>query len=52
MSKIRIYDLAKEAGIKSTELADKLIDLGYDIKGYSSSVDEETADKIRKEVLG
>jgi N utilization substance protein A len=49
--KVRVYDLAKEAGMKSTELADKLIDLGYDIKGYSSTVDEETAEKIRNEVL-
>ena len=50
--KVRVYELAKEAGMKSTELADKLIDLGYDIKGYSSTVDEETAEKIRNEVLG
>jgi N utilization substance protein A len=49
--KVRVYDLAKEAGMKSTELADKLIDLGYDIKGYSSTVDEETAEKIRNEVI-
>ncbi len=52
MSKIRIYDLAKEAGIKSTELADKLIDLGYNIKGHSSSIEEEVADEIRRNVLG
>ena len=50
--KVRVYDLAKEAGMKSTELAEKLIELGYDIKGFSSSVDSETADKIRDEVLG
>jgi N utilization substance protein A len=49
--KVRVYELAKEAGMKSTELADKLIDLGYEIKGYSSTVDEETAEKIRNEVL-
>ena len=49
--KVRVYELAKEAGMKSTELADKLIELGYDIKGYSSSVDGETAEKIRNEVL-
>jgi hypothetical protein len=48
---VRVYDLAKEAGMKSTELADKLIELGYDIKGYNSTVDGETADKIRNEVL-
>ena len=49
--KVRVFELAKEAGMKSKELADKLIELGYDIKGYSSSVDGETADKIRNEVL-
>jgi N utilization substance protein A len=49
--KVRVYELAREAGMKSTELADKLIDLGYDIKGYNSTVDGETADKIRNEVL-
>jgi len=51
MTKIRVYELAKEAGMKSTELADKLLELGYDIKGYNSTVDEETAEKIRNEVL-
>jgi N utilization substance protein A len=49
---VRVYELAKESGMKSTELAEKLIALGYDIKGYNSSVDSETADKIRNEVLG
>jgi len=49
--KVRVFELAKEAGMNSKELADKLIELGYDIKGYSSSVDGETADKIRNEVL-
>ena len=52
MSKIRIYDLAKEAGMKGSELADKLIDLGYDIKGHSSTVEDEVADEIRRNVLG
>jgi len=52
MSKIRIYDLAKEAGMKSSELAEKLIDLGYDIKGHSSTVDDDVADEIRRNVLG
>jgi N utilization substance protein A len=50
--KVKVYELAKEAGMKSKELAEKLIELGYDIKGYSSSVDAETAEKIRQEVLG
>ncbi len=52
MSKIRVYDLAKEAGMASKELADKLIALGYDIKSHSSTVSEEVADEIRRNVLG
>jgi N utilization substance protein A len=49
---IKIYELAREAAVKSKDLADRLIDLGYDIKGFNSSVDGATAEKIRKEVLG
>ncbi|MFT5698354.1 MAG: translation initiation factor IF-2 [Desulforhopalus sp.] len=51
MSRVRVYELAKEAGMSSKALTDKLIDLGYDISGHSSSVDDETAEKIRKTVL-
>jgi translation initiation factor IF-2 len=52
MSRVRIFDLAKEAGMKSKELADKLISLGYPIKGFSSTVDEKMAADIRRKVLG
>jgi translation initiation factor IF-2 len=52
MSKIRVYDLAKEAGMASKELADKLIELGYNIKSHSSTVEDEVADEIRRNVLG
>ena len=48
MSRVRVYELAKEADMSSKELADKLIAAGYDIKGHSSTVDEETAESIRK----
>lgn len=51
MSKVRVYELAKEAGMNSKALTEKLIELGYDIKGHSSTVDAETADKIRETVL-
>ncbi len=51
MSRVRIYELAKEAGMSSKVLADKLIADGYDIKGHSSTVDEETAARIRSTVL-
>ncbi|HHB76751.1 MAG TPA: translation initiation factor IF-2, partial [Desulfobulbus sp.] len=52
MSRVRIYELAKEAGLKSKELADKLIALGYPIKGHSSTVDEDMAAEIRRKVFG
>jgi translation initiation factor IF-2 len=52
MSRIRIHELAKEVGMASKVLVEKLIDLGYDIKGYSSTVDEDVANDIRSKVLG
>ncbi len=52
MSRVRIYELAKEAGLKSKELADKLIKLGYPIKSHSSTVDDDMAADIRRKVLG
>ncbi|RUM36253.1 MAG: hypothetical protein DSY57_05920 [Desulfobulbus sp.] len=52
MSRVRIYELAKEAGLKSKELADKLIALGYPIKGHSSTVDDDMAAEIRRKVFG
>ncbi len=52
MSKVRVYELAKEAGLKSKELADKLIALGYPVKSHSSTVDEDTAEDIRRNVFG
>ena len=52
MSRVRIYELAKEAGMSSKALAEKLMEQGFDIKGHSSTVDDDTAEKIRKTVLG
>jgi translation initiation factor IF-2 len=51
MSKVRIYELAKEAGMSSKMLTEKLLENGYDIKGPSSTVDENVAEKIRKTLL-
>jgi translation initiation factor IF-2 len=51
MSRVRIYELAKEAGMSSKALASKLIAQGYEVKGHSSTVDDETAEKIRSTVL-
>ena len=51
MKKVRVYELAKEAGVESKALAVKLIGLGFDIKGYSSTLSEQKADEVRR-ILG
>jgi translation initiation factor IF-2 len=51
MSRVRVYELAKEAGMNSKVLADKLQESGFDVKGPSSTVDTDTAEKIRRTVL-
>ena len=50
MSRVRVYELAKEAGLKSKELAAKLIAMGYPIKSHSSTVDDDMAADIRKKI--
>ncbi|MBU0730355.1 MAG: translation initiation factor IF-2 [Proteobacteria bacterium] len=50
MSKIRVYELAKEIEMDSKVMAAKLIDLGYDVKSYNSSLDEEIANEIREKM--
>ncbi|PIE57157.1 MAG: translation initiation factor IF-2 [Desulfobulbus propionicus] len=52
MSKVRVHELAKEAGVKSKELVDKLIAMGYPVKSHSSTVEEDVAKEIRRKVLG
>ena len=47
MTKVRVYALAKEAGMEGKELAEKLIEMGYDVKSHSSSIDEDVAAEIR-----
>jgi translation initiation factor IF-2 len=44
MSRIRVYDLAKEADMPSKELAEKLIALGYNIKSNCKWVEDDVAD--------
>ena len=47
---IRAHKLAKELGISSKELIEKLHVLKVDIKGHMSSLDDETADIVRQEL--
>jgi len=46
MSSFRVYDIAKELNIASSEIVKKCKELGIDIKSHSSSVNEEQRGKI------
>ncbi len=52
MAKVRIYDLAKELGMKSKELTGRLIEWGYPVVNHSSSIEEDMAADIRKRIAG
>lgn len=47
---IRVHQLAKEAGITSKELIDKLHSLKIDVKGHMSALDDDTAFLVREEL--
>lgn len=51
MDKVRITEIAKELGMKNKEIVDKAIDLGLDVKGHSSSISTEDAEKLMNYVL-
>ncbi|MEN8142540.1 MAG: translation initiation factor IF-2 [Thermodesulfobacteriota bacterium] len=50
MAKVRVYELAKEIGIEGKDMAEKLIEMGYDVKSHSSSLDAAVADDIRQKL--
>ncbi|WP_022854109.1 translation initiation factor IF-2 [Thermodesulfatator atlanticus] len=50
MSKVRIYDLARELGMQPKDLVEEVRKLGYDIKSHSSTVEDYEADRIRREL--
>lgn len=47
MSKIRIYELAKELNVPSKKLVDALADLNLNVRNHMSTVDKVVADIIR-----
>ncbi len=52
MSKIRVYELAKEAGMESKVLTAKLIELGFDVKAYNSTLEPDEVEMIRAKIFG
>lgn len=47
---IRVHELAKELGIASKELINKLHELKVDVKGHMSSLDDDTAILVKEEL--
>jgi len=50
MVNVRVFQLARDLGLPSQEVIDRLKKLGADVKTASSSVDEDTADKLKRAV--
>ncbi|HIJ77706.1 MAG: translation initiation factor IF-2 [Desulfobulbaceae bacterium] len=50
MTKIRVYELAKEAEMENKDLMTKLAEMGYAVKSHSSSLEEEEASEIRQKL--
>jgi translation initiation factor IF-2 len=48
MVNVRIFQLARDLGLPSQEVIDRLKKLGVEAKTASSSVDEDTADKLKR----
>ncbi len=47
MAKPRLHEIAKELGIKSSDVVAAAIEMGMEVKSHQSSVSEEEADKLR-----
>ncbi|MPZ72276.1 MAG: translation initiation factor IF-2 [Nitriliruptorales bacterium] len=48
MSKVRIYELAKETGLPNKEVIRRLAELGVDARSHSSTVEEPDAARFRE----
>jgi translation initiation factor IF-2 len=48
MTNVRVFQLARDLGIPSQEVIDRLKKLGMEVKTASSSIDEDTADKLKR----
>ncbi|MGE0456518.1 MAG: translation initiation factor IF-2 [Vicinamibacteria bacterium] len=50
MHNVRVFQLARDLDLSSQEVVDRLRKLGVEVKTASSSVDEDTADKLKRAV--
>ena len=47
MSKVRLYEIAKELGKESKEVVARAKELGFDVKSHSSSVEADAGERIK-----
>ncbi len=52
MAKIRIYELARDLNMTNKMLLEKMRDMDIDVKSHMSSLDDDTAESIKKNLLG
>jgi len=52
MAKLRVYELAKELEMTNNDLVARLHDMGIQVKGHMSSLDEPQAQMVRDMVAG
>ena len=50
MANVRVFSLARDLNLTSQEVTERLKQLGVEVKTASSSVDEDTADKLKRAV--
>ena len=50
MTKMRVHELAKELGVDNKELVEMLHKKNVEVKNHMSTVEDDVADEIRREV--
>ena len=50
MGNVRVFQLARDLGLPSQEIIERLKRLGVEVRTASSSIDEDTADKLKRAV--
>jgi translation initiation factor IF-2 len=50
MTNVRVFQLARDLGLESQDVIGRLRKMGVEVKTASSSVDEDTADKLKRAV--
>lgn len=52
MSKIRIYELAKELDMDNKQLLAQVTEMGYDVKNHMSALEEAEAKRVKEIIMG